>query len=69
METVCKRLRIDRKEVYFLKYVLEACDGIAVLSTEDTAAGIVSLAIAPGCVDEVEIILNNLRETLMIEEL
>ncbi|MDJ0721487.1 MAG: DUF4911 domain-containing protein [Desulfobacterales bacterium] len=41
--------RIDRRDISFLRYILEAYDGMAVVTTRDAAQGIVSVTVAPGC--------------------
>ncbi len=41
--------RIDRRDISFLRFILEAYDGMAVVTTLDAALGIVSVAVAPGC--------------------
>jgi hypothetical protein len=69
VNTIVKRLRIDRKDISFLKYILEATDGLAVLSTVDAYQGLVALTIAPGCAADVETILADLKRTMMIEEI
>jgi hypothetical protein len=40
--------RIDRRDISFLRFVLEAYEGVAVLTTVDTRNGVVSVRIAPG---------------------
>ena len=67
MQTVTKYLRIDRHEIAFLKFIIEAYDGIAVVSTVDPMAGIVKLSIAPGCEADVEMVLQDLKKDVMIE--
>ncbi len=68
METIKRYYRVNRKEICFLKFIFEAYDGIAVLSTIDSASGIVVLLIPPGCEGDVEIIINNLKKDILIEE-
>ncbi|MBW2604497.1 MAG: DUF4911 domain-containing protein [Deltaproteobacteria bacterium] len=68
METLKKYLRIDRREICFLKYILEAYDGIATLTTIDAHQGVVLLRIAPGCEDEVETILKDLKKDIVIDD-
>ncbi len=41
METQSLYLRISPKEIYYLKFILEAYDGMALLSTVDAAEGLV----------------------------
>ncbi len=60
---------MDRREIFFLKFILEAYDGIATLTTVDAHQGIVLLRIAPGCEDEVETVLQDLKKDMMMEDL
>ncbi|MCD6272782.1 MAG: DUF4911 domain-containing protein [Deltaproteobacteria bacterium] len=66
-KTIKKYFRIDRREICFLKFIIEAYDGIAVLTTIDPAKGIVVINIAPGCEEEVEMIIKDLEKNIMIE--
>ena len=68
MITLKKYLRIDRREICFLKFILEAYDGIATLTTIDPHQGVVLLRIAPGCEDEVETILQDLKRDIIIDD-
>ena len=68
MKTIKKYFRIDRKEICFLKFILEAYDGIATLTTNDARQGIILLRIAPGGEDEVETILQDLKKDTIIQE-
>ena len=68
LDTIKKYLRIDRREICFLKFILEAYDGIATLTTIDPHQGIVLLRIAPGCEDEVETILRDLKRNIIIDD-
>jgi hypothetical protein len=69
LETIKKYYRIDRSEICFLKFIVEAYDGLAVVTTVDSEAGIVILYIAPGCEADVETILQELKKTIIIEAL
>ncbi|MEW6672092.1 MAG: DUF4911 domain-containing protein [Thermodesulfobacteriota bacterium] len=68
MKTLLKYYRIDRREISFLKFIIESYDGIAMVRTVDPEAGIVALHIAPGCEPVVNMILNDLKREIMIEE-
>ena len=68
LETIKKFLRIDRREICFLKFILEAYDGIATLTTIDAHQGVVVLRIAPGCEDEVDTILKDLKKDIIIDD-
>ncbi len=67
LKTIKKYFRIDRKEICFLKFIIEAYDGIAVLTTLDPTKGIVVINIAPGCEEEVEMIIKDLEKNILIE--
>ncbi len=63
-----KYIRVDRKEICFLKFIFEAYDGIATLTTVDKDLGIVLIIIAPGCEKDVEMILHDLKKDILIEQ-
>ncbi len=67
MKTVEKQYRIDRKEIAFIKFILEAYDGIAVITTIDSEKGLIKLCIAPGCEKDVEMVLDDLKKNIHIE--
>ncbi len=67
MKTIRKIIRVDRREIYFLKFILEAYDGIAAMTTVDARLGIVLLRIAPGCKEEVETVIHDLGRDILIE--
>ncbi len=69
VETTKKYYRVDRREIAFLKFILEAYDGLAVLTTIDSEKGIVVINIAPGCEADVEMILQDLKKNVMIENI
>lgn len=58
---------MDRSQIHFLKFLLEAYEGAAVLSTVDKAAGLVTLLIAPGREAEVAALMADLKGRIMIE--
>ncbi len=67
METNKKYYRVERKAIAFLRFIFEAYDGIATVTSIDPGAGIVMICIAPGCEAEVEGILDDLKKDMMIE--
>ncbi|MFW5908653.1 MAG: DUF4911 domain-containing protein [Desulfosalsimonas sp.] len=67
--TVCRNLRIERREICFFKYLFEAYEGIAVLETIDAKKGHISLHTAPGCEAVVEDILSDLSKKYRIEDI
>ncbi len=69
VEATKKYYRVDRREIAFLKFILEAYDGLAVPTTIDSEKGIVVINIAPGCETDVEMILQDLKKNVMIENI
>jgi len=59
--------RVDRREIAFLRFILEAYDGLAVLETLDPKRGEVVVYIARGCLDEADGILTDLQKTIQLE--
>jgi hypothetical protein len=68
LKTIKKFLRVDRKEICFLKFIVEAYDGIATITTIDAHQGIVMLRIAPGCEGDVEAVLQDLKKDIIIDD-
>ncbi|MDY0162841.1 DUF4911 domain-containing protein [Desulfobotulus sp.] len=54
METESLFFRMDRKEIGYLRFLLEAYEGMAALSTLDREQGVVMVRMAPGCAALVE---------------
>lgn len=69
METVKKYLRVDRRQIAYFKFILEAYDGVGVLTTLDAASGRVVLNISPDCVAEAEMIIAALQKEIFMEPL
>ena len=67
LKTRIQQYRVDRREIAFLKFILEAYDGIATLKTEDAMRGIIRLHIAPGCEKQLAEILQDLKKDILIE--
>lgn len=52
------RCIIDPVQIHYLRFILEAYEGIAVLSTIDRKMGLVQINAAPGCEPDVHSILS-----------
>lgn len=61
------RLRVDRREIAYFKFILEAYEGVALLSTIDPHLGTVELLIGPGCEDDVHRIIKDLSGHIRIQ--
>ena len=49
LATTRRRYRVDRAMIAYFKFILEAYDNMAVVSTLDPCRGIVQVVTAPGC--------------------
>ena len=67
-ECVVRTCLIDPCQIHYLRFIIEAYPGMAVVSTVDSTLGLVSIAIAPGCEPDVLRILDAERETLKLIE-
>lgn len=66
MKTSVRFYRVERAQISFVKFILEAYDNMAVLSTFDSQKALVQLTIAPGCEPLVADIMNRLAETIFM---
>ena len=69
MGMFCKKklLRVDKRKIGFMKFIFEAYDGIANLTTIDSGKGIVMLNIPDGCDQYVDTLLQSLAKDILIE--
>jgi Domain of unknown function (DUF4911) len=58
-----------RADIAFLRFVLEACDGIGFLQTIDRFHARVALHVPPGCEHEIDEVMQGLRRVIHIKEL
>jgi len=49
MKTTVQYYRVNRKQISFIKFILEAYDNMAVVTTLDPHQAIVQVTMAPGC--------------------
>ena len=68
MQTVHKLYRVEKSRIGFLKFIFEAHDNLAVVTTLDAKDGLVRLAIAPGCSPEAIAVMEDLKKDIMINE-
>ena len=65
--SINKYYRVDRSQIYYLKFILEGYAGVAVMRTVDSQEGLVVLHVGPGCEKEVDMIINDLQSVMRIE--
>jgi hypothetical protein len=57
-------IRINQQKIFYLKFILEGYDGLAVLTTEDNTTGLVSLHFPETSRKDLFILLQNIAEKL-----
>ncbi len=68
MKTTSLLFRIERSQIGFVKFIIEAYEGVAVVSTLNASEGLVRLSVAPGCRRIVEDIMADLAESVFMEQ-
>ena len=69
MKVTKKYYRVKPSDIVFIRYILEAHDGLAVISTLPEAKDTIVLRIAPGCEEDVLKIVSGLKLEVSMEEL
>jgi hypothetical protein len=59
--------RVDPYEIHYLKFILEAYDGLATLTTLDPQEGLIQLAVPPGSVRSLEVLMAALSQVLELK--
>jgi hypothetical protein len=60
---------VDRRQIAFIKFIFEAYDGIAGMRTTNPIKGIIKVHIAPGCEEQVDRILQDLKKEILIQRI
>jgi hypothetical protein len=67
-EMVVERFfRVHRRDMVYLKFILEAYEGMNVMSTVDNAAGIIRVAVMPGFERDMDALLAELGTQVSME--
>ena len=69
METTKQYFKVDGKQISFLKFLLEAYDGIANLTTLNPKLGHIVINIAPGCEEDVKTLLWEIKDDVVMEQI
>lgn len=59
--------RVNPPDIFFIRYVFEALDGIAVITTLPTDKQVIAIRVAPGCEEEVREVVESLSGTVTME--
>jgi hypothetical protein len=55
-------------KIHMLRFIMEAYEGIGLITTLDPALGLIEISIAPGCEDELAQILNAEEVNLQLRQ-
>jgi hypothetical protein len=64
MECSSMQLAIDPERIYFLKFILEGYDGLAIQSTIDAKSGIVEILYPPEMEKDLQLLLAELKPVI-----
>jgi len=66
---ITKKLRLDRRDIAYVKYILEGYEGLATVTTIDRSEAVVQLSIVPDFASDVDGILEALKREIDICEI
>jgi hypothetical protein len=64
---ICRYFKVAHRDMVFLKFILEAYEGMNVMSTVDNKEGIIRIAIMPGFVEDMDALLADLGRQVTME--
>ncbi len=67
METIQKKYRVDRKMIGFVKFIFEAYEGVAVVSTIDAQKNLIMLSVAPDLIEISDLIVKDLKKDFLFD--
>lgn len=67
MQTTKQIYRVDRRQINLIRFIFEAYEGLAVVTTLESASGLISLAVAPGCEAVAREVMENLGREMLVE--
>ncbi len=68
MKMIYKEYIVDKTMIGFIRFILEAYEGVAIATTLDPKKGHISLAIAPGREKTTQMIVEDLKKDFMFNE-
>ncbi len=66
MNTIQRYFRVNPRDMAYVKFIVESYEGMAVLVTVDPGEGMMEWMIPPGLLEEVEELIDSLREEVTI---
>jgi len=66
-DAICRYFRVKRRDMVFLKFILEAYEGMNTMSTVDNTAGIIRIAVMSGFGEDMDALLAELGGLVAME--
>jgi len=67
MRTVELVYRVDRRRISLIKFIFEAYEGLAMVTTLEPSSGVIALLVAPGCEQMAKAVITDLGKHFLIE--
>ena len=64
---ICRYFQVARADMVYLKFILEAYEGMNVMSTVDNGAGIIRIAIMAGFEEDMDMLLAELGTQVVMQ--
>ena len=61
--------QVDPYEIHYLRFILEAYEGLATLTTLDPLKGLIQLAVPPGCEGSLKALMEALGQELEMQRM
>src|SRR6185369_1559422 len=65
-KVICRYFRVSRSDMVYLKFIMEAYEGMNVMTTVDNTAGIIRIVIMPGFEEEMDALLAELGKKVVM---
>lgn len=69
MKCESQKYRVDPREIHFIRFIVEACDGLATVTTIDAKTGLISVSAPYGREKEAIEVLESLGENIFLDRL
>jgi hypothetical protein len=66
-DAICRYFRVRHRDMVYLKFILEAYEGMNTMSTVDNVAGIIRIAVMPGFGEDMDALLADLGGHVTME--
>ncbi|MCG8685479.1 MAG: DUF4911 domain-containing protein [Desulfobacterales bacterium] len=68
MQTIVKEYVVEKTKIGFIRFIFEAYEGLAVVTTLDSATGHIKLTISPEQQDTAFMVIEDLKKDFYFEE-